>query len=360
MNPVIEKALQALEEGFYDPSFFELEAALVDSGFGKVAGLDAFAKEVLSEACKRTSEVLRGFWKAIGALPPPEVEVALRKGYKLGLEFSSPPYGSEPEVQGYVEDPKGATWEPLSFPAPRLAHLQNFSLHAWGWWIEVKVQPHLVAQMEPGLVAQKNRAFLQVYGVRQVERIREVVKTLAPLFDSLGLSDLEEALEGLERLAEGKPIEARTQGPYVLVRDGSLYALRRGSVFGNLSLDADFLAEREVKISSPFGVEISIKPSFTSDRVAIKKGLICWEGEREPLETSVHDRGVSPNDPNLLTHLVQRGLSFNAVFPNSSHSPKMRSLLEEIGGLGWRGDLLAAFRDREFFRRVRLRALASY
>ncbi len=360
MNPSIERALRALDEGFYDPSFFELEVALADSGFAGVAGLDAFAKEVFREACKRTAETLSAFWRAIGVLPPPEVEVAPRKGYKLEVEFSSPPHGAEPEVEVYVQNPKGAAWEAFSLPAPRLVHLESFSLHAWGWWIEARVGPPLGDQAEPGLVAQKNRAFLQVYGVRQVRRLREAVRGLAPLFGSLGLSDLEEALEGLEGLAEGKPIEARTQGPYVLVRDGSLYALRRGSVFGDLVLDADFLAEREVEISTPFGVKISLKPSFILNRVSIKKGLICWEDECEPLDTLVHDGCPAPNDPNLFTHLVQRGLSFNAVFPNPSHSPRMRSLLEEIDSLGWREDLLAALRDEGFFRRVHLRALSSY
>jgi len=362
MNPSIERALRALDEGFYDPGFFELEAALVDSGFTGVAGLVAFAKfakEVFREACKRTAETLSAFWRAIEVLPPPEVEVALRRGYKLEVEFSSPPHGAEPEVEVYVQNPKRAAWEVFSLPAPRLAHLEGFSLYAWGWWIEARVGPPLGDQAEPGLVAHKSRAFLQVYGVRQVSRLREAVRSLAPLFGSLGLSDLEEALEGLEGLAEGKPIEARTQGPYVLVRDGSLYALRRGSVFGDLASDADFLAGREVKISTPFGVEISIKPSFVLNRLVIK-GLICWEGECEPLEVLAHDGGVDPNDPNLFTHLVQTGLSFDAVFPNPSHSPKMRSLLEEINGLGWRGDLLVALRDEEFFRRVHLRALSRF
>jgi hypothetical protein len=71
MSLVIEKALQVLEEGFYDPSFFELEVALADLGFAGVANFDTFAKEVFKEACKRTSEALRGLWKAIGVPPPP-------------------------------------------------------------------------------------------------------------------------------------------------------------------------------------------------------------------------------------------------------------------------------------------------
>jgi hypothetical protein len=357
---VIEKALQALEEGFYDPGFFKLEVALVDLGFAEVADFDAFAKEVFKEARKRTGEALRGLWGTIGVLPPPEVEVALRKGYKLEVEFFAPPYEVEPEVEVSVENLKGAGLETFSLPAPHLAHLGNFSLLAWGWWIEAKLEPYPAAQLQPGLVAQRNRAFFQGYGVRQVRRLREAARKLAPLFDSLGLSDLGEALEGLEEMAEGKPIEARTQGPYVLVRDGSLYALRRGSIFGDLALDADFLAEREIKISAPFGVEISIRPSFISGQVVIQKGLICWEGECEPLDTTAHNGGVDPNDPNLFTHLVQRGLSLNAVFPNPSHSPKMRSLLEEISSLGWREDLLAALRDEEFLRRVHLRALSCY
>jgi len=360
MDPMLEKALQALEEGFYDPDSFELEAALTDLGFAEVENLNAFAKEVFKEACKRTSEALRGLWRAIGVLPPPEVEVALRKGYQLEVEFSRPPYGAEPEVEIYVRSPKGAAWEDFSLPAAHLVHLENFSLHAWGWWIQVRVEPPLVGQTEPGLVVQKNRAFLQVYGVRQVKRLREAVRGLASLFASLGLSDLEEALEGLEGLAEGKPIEARIQGPYVLVRDGSLYALRRGSILADLSLDADFLAEREVEISTPFGVKISIKPSFISDRVTIRRGLICWKDECEPLDILRYDEGVDPNDPNLFTHLVQRGLSFNAVFPNPSHLPRMRAFLEEVGSLAWREDLLANLRNGEFFRRVHLRVLAHH
>ncbi len=363
VNPSIERALRALDEGFYDPGFFELEVALADSGFAGVAGLDAFAKEVFREACKRTAETLSALWRAIEVLPPPEVEVALRRGHKLEVEFSSPPYGAQPQVKVYVQKPKGEAWtflEAFLLPVPHFLHLENFSLYAWGWWIQLRVEPPLVDQTEPGLVAHKNRAFLQVYDVRQVRRIREAVRGLAPLFASLGLSDLEEALEGLEGLAEGKPIEARAQGPYVLVRNGSLYALRRGSVFGDLLLDADFLAGREVKVSAPFGVEISLKPSFLSDRVLIRNGLICWQGECEPLDILRYDEGVDPNDPNLFTHLVQRGFSFNAVFPNPSHSPKMRSLLEEIDSLGWREDLLAALGDEGFFRRVHLRALSSY
>jgi len=352
MDPMLEKALQALEEGFYDPDSFELEAALTDLGFAEVVNLNAFAKEVFREACKRTGEALRGLWRAIGVLPPPDVEVALQKEYQLEVEFFRPPYGAEPELEIYVQSRKGAAWEDFSLPASHLVHLENFSLHAWGWWIQVRV--------EPALVAQKNRAFLQVYGVRQVRRLREVVKNLAPFFNSLGLSDLEEALEGLEGLAEGKPIEARTHGPYVLVRDGSLYALRRGSILADLSLDADFLAEREVEISTPFGVKISIKPSFISDRVTIRRGLICWKDECEPLDTLRYNESLNPNDPNLLTHLVQRGLSFNAAFPNPSHSPRMRAFLEEVGSLGWREDLLANLRNGEFFRRVNLRALAHH
>jgi hypothetical protein len=363
MDLPIERVLQALEEGFYDPSLFELEEALADSGFSGVAGLDAFAKEVFRETCKRTAETLSALWRAIEVLPPPEVEGAPRKGYKLEVEFSSPPYGAQPQVKVYVQKPKEEVWtvlEAFLLPVPHFVHLENFSLYAWGWWIQLRVEPPLAGQTEPGLVAQKNRAFLQVYGVRQVKRIREAVGGLTPLFASLGLSDLEEALEELEGLAEGKPIEARTQGPYILVRNGSLYALRRGSIFGDLVLDADFLAEREAKISAPFGVEISIRASFLSDRVLIKKGLICWQGECEPLGILRYDEGVDPNDPNLFTHLVQRGLSFNAAFPKPSHSPRMRSLLEEIDSLGWREDLLEALRDEGFFRRVHLRALASY
>jgi hypothetical protein len=185
------------------------------------------------------------------------------------------------------------------------------------------------------------------------------VRAFSPLFASLGLPDLEEALEVLEAMGELDSSQPQVRGPYVLARNERFYALRRGSIFRNPTLDADFLVNGRVKVSTPKGAEIVLEPSFSqAGEVGLKKGSICWNGECEDLIVSIPS--IDVNDPHLLTRLVREGLHFALVFPTLSHSPKMRALLEEIGALEKRDDLLFALEDEEFFRRVHLRALASY
>jgi hypothetical protein len=348
----LEEVLQALEEGFYGPSVFEIQVALADLGL-EVADFQAFSKEVLREAGNRTSEVLRGFWKAIEVSPPREVEEALQKGLELSVFYSAHKKlpGEEPKVEIYLGKLGEKAEKAFYFPLPPHVRSEGFVLHAWGWWIG--------GGLHPGLFFQRGRAFFRGYGLRRVRRVLEGVKALSPLFVALGLSDLEGALEALGAMAELDYPQPQAHGHYVLVRNERFYGLRRGSIFRNPVLDADFLCEKRVEISTPKGVKIVLKPSFSqTGEVGLKEGFICWDGECEDLIISLPS--IDVNHPRLLTRLVREGLHFALAFPTLSHSPKMRALLDEIGALGRRGDLLAALEDEEFFRRVHLRALAYH
>jgi hypothetical protein len=348
----LEEVLRVLEEGFYDPRISEIQVALTDLGL-EVADFSAFSKEVLKEAGKRTGEALRGLWEAIEVSPPREVEEALQKGLELFVlyyprkRFS----GEEPKVGIYLRKLGEKAERAFCFPLPAHARLEEFTLCAWGWWVR--------GSLYPGLFFGRSRAFFRDYIFNQVRRVSQEVRALRPLFTSLGLSDLEGTLEALQAMAELDSPQAQVRGHYVLARGERFYALRRGSVFRNPLLDADFLVGGRVKLSTPKGVEIVLEPSFSqAGEVGLKKGFICWDGECEDLIVSTPS--IDVNDPRLPTRLVKEGLHFALASPTLSHSPKMRALLEEIGALGKQADLLFALEGEEFFRRVHLRALAHH
>jgi hypothetical protein len=348
----LQEVLRALEEGFYHPFTSEIQEALTDLGL-KVADSQAFSKEVLREAGKRTGEALRGLWEAIEVPPLPEVEEALQRGLELSLfcfAHRGLP-GKEPELEVYLAELGEKARKVFCSSLPPHVSPEDFFLHAWAWWIG--------GSLHPGLFFRRDRAFFRGHGLNRVRRVLRGVKALSPLFASLGLPDLEEALEVLEAMVQLDSPQPQVRGPYVLARSERFYALRRGSIFGNPLLDADFLVKGRVKLSTPKGVEIALEPSFSqAGEVGLKKGSISWDGECEDLVVSIPS--IDVNDPHLLTHLVQEGLHFALVFPTLSHSPKMRALLEEIGALEKQDDLLFALEDEEFFRRVHLRALAHH
>ncbi len=348
----LEEVLRTLEEGPYAPATSEIRKAAADLGL-EVADFRAFSEEVLEEAGKRTAESLRGLWEALEVPPPRKVEEALRRGLEVFVFYSERTgvATKEPKAEVYLAELGKKAEKAFSFPLPPHVRPEDFALHAWGWWIG--------GGLHPGLFFGRGRAFFRGYGLNRVRRALRGVRALGPLFASLGLSDLEEALLALEATARLDSPQARLRGPYVLARNGRSYALRRGGIFPAPALDADFLAGGRVEVSTPKGVKIVLEPSFSqTGQVGLKDGFICWDGEREDLLVPIPC--IDVNDPHLLTRLVREGLHFALAFPTLSHSPKMRALLEEIGALGGRGDLLAALEDGEFFRRVHLRALAYH
>lgn len=86
----------------------------------------------------------------------------------------------------------------------------------------------------------------------------EEAKALGFVLSAMGLGDLEGALEKLAELEEG---EVRAEGPYVLARGGGVWALRRGTLLGDLRLDGAFLMGEEVRLSLG-GAEVSLKPKW--------------------------------------------------------------------------------------------------
>jgi hypothetical protein len=252
----VEQALQVLEEGFYDLGVSEIRAALADLGLD-VADFRAFSAEVLKEAGRRTGEALRGLWEALEVPPPVEVDEALQEGLEVSVFYpacaESP--GEKPKVKVHLRELGKRTEK--GFHLPPLSHVRpkDLSLRAWGWWIR--------GSMPPGLFFGRSRVSFRGSSPNQVRRALRGVRALRPLFTSLGLSDLEEALEALEAMAECDSPQAQLRGSYVLARKERSYTLRRGSIFGDLSLDAYFLLGERVEVSTQKGVRIVLEPSFS-------------------------------------------------------------------------------------------------
>jgi hypothetical protein len=179
------------------------------------------------------------------------------------------------------------------------------------------------------------------------------VKRLHPLFGALGLADLEKAIEALLRLNDG---EVRQEGPYVLVRQGNFHALRRGSLFGGLLLDEDFLVGRgPVVLSYPHGVKIALWGSFSDANITLSKMEIRWKGEVARL-------GIAPGgcwnalDRDPIPSLVRQAVRWGRK-ADPSLSPRMSALIDELGEAE---NPLEALRTDEFFRWVHMRALSLF
>jgi hypothetical protein len=163
-------------------------------------------------------------------------------------------------------------------------------------------RPGLPVVSLPNLVATRERVFFRDRG-RKLEGTLKHLRALRPLFASLGLSDLEGAMEALAGLEDG---EARTEGPYVLARDGDAYALRRGSVLGDPSLDGAVLLGREVRLSFPGDVEIAFRTRWTPDDAVLDWAHVRLGEE----EVFLHGRStsVTPIHGNPLVSEMRRAL----------------------------------------------------
>ncbi len=334
-----ERLLQELEEGTYRFTPAGAKTAIRDLGLKVEGDLEELVEKVLKRGLGETKAALEGLWKALGVSYPPEVQEVLRRGGWIQVWRSH--FLDERSVLFQLEG-RGAVSHSLPSRSPPL---MPFSLKAWGGRIEVHVSPALFARRE--------RAYLRTSKRKQVELALEGAKRLRPLFEALGLADLEEAIEALLGLKDG---EARQEGPYVLLRQGDLHLLRRGSLFGDLLLDKVFLMGRKpVVLPYPHEVEIALWGSFSDANIALSKTEVRWKGE-------VARFGIAPGGcwnaldrdpiPSLVRQAVRSGRKGHL-----SLSPRMSALIDELGEAE---DPLEALKADEFFRRVHMRALSLF
>jgi hypothetical protein len=244
VEEILQAVLKAIED---DPCHYQLQLArwglrTAIQGLSPNGVLpDALIGGVLEALCAQTQEALSGLWEFLGTPPPPDLQDRLRRN-GLAHAFSAKP-------------------------------LEGFSLHA---------RPGLVSlDTASGLHVINGRAFLRTTNRKSLERTREGVKALRPLFATMGLSDLEDAIEALLALGEG---EGRVEGDYVLARSGGFWALWRGAFLGDPNLDVALLAGRKAVLPLIEGVALSFKVRFMCSKVYVDRLDIGWEGGSRHIE----------------------------------------------------------------------------
>lgn len=345
MDTALQKVLEVLEEGSYRPGWGEVREAVRELGLEGDVDFGSLAEAAMKEGGKRVGEALRGLWELLEVPPPLVVEEALRDGERVEVRYrwEGGTSGESQKVEVKLERPP---WT-QHFPLPRHIRSEVFHLEAQGWWLEARVGPELLVQ--------KERAFLLVQNRWKAEWALEEARNLRPLFATLGLSDLEGALEVLLGL---RPGEARMEGSYLLARGGEdTYLLRRGSLFGNPLQDRAFLLGEEVKLSFSEGVEVVLEGGLFSDGwVGLRAASLRWGEETVHLSRPQ----CAVNDQRIPTRLIVNGVRWRVRSLDAQFSPTMRALLRELEELGECEDVLEVLADKEFFARVYMRALSLF
>jgi hypothetical protein len=239
IEEVLQPILKAIED---DPCHYQLQLArwglpmAIQNLSPKGVLPDTLVRGVLEVLCAHIKEALSGLWEVLGTPPPrQDLEDRLTKN-GFSYAFSDKP-------------------------------LEGFSLHA---------RPGLVSlDTASGLRIVNRRVFLRTANRKPLEKTLEGAKALRPLLATMGLSDLEDAIEALLGLGEG---EGRAEGGYVLARSGGFWALWRGTFLGDPNLDVALLAEREAVLPSVEGVALSFKVRFMCSKLYVDRLNIGWEG----------------------------------------------------------------------------------
>jgi hypothetical protein len=343
MKKAVERVLRALHE---DPGQYRPTPRKVRAIAQRVVPEEdprALAREALRELRRRVREAVEGLWEALGveAPPPPELEKALERGGSVRVWFPESLLG-----QVALHFWGAAT---AHFPSPLARSQAGLKADLTG----SKGGDVGFSVLRYALFAQTGRAFFRGEGLEKMREAVEVVRAFRPLFRAWGLEGLEEALEVLAGLEDG---EARTEGPYALVRSGESRVLVRGKPFGGPpALSAAFLLGEKAVLSYPEGLEIGLRVDPVVLAAVLVEMWVRWKGETARKDGAL--AYATPTEMDLPGVLVRRGLETWLKDPSSApESPRMRALLEELAEAE---NPLEAPKDPGFFRRARLRALAN-
>jgi hypothetical protein len=316
-----EAIIEVLEDNLLPFTPNEVAIAAQELGIG--GNIKVLSREVLEEGVRRAMEAVRGLRETFGELPYPEstLEEHLRAGGGVAVEFSEsglPSYrlvwgGGQRRGIGYKKGYLLLMGGEFSVPTREGEFCGNFYFNAW---------PGVPRVHLGKLHATRGRVFFRE-GEGGLEKALKNVRALGPLFASLGLSDLEGAMEALAKLKDG---EAWTEGPYVLARDGDAYALRRGSVLGDPSLDGAVLLGREVRLSFPGDVEIAFRTRWTPDDAVLDWAHVRLGEE----EVFLHGRStsVTPIHGNPLVSEMRRALVRELEGREGEFSPRTLAFLK--------------------------------
>jgi len=268
IEEVLQTVLKAIED---DPSHYQLQLArwglpTAIQGLSPKGVLpDTLVKGIAEVLCAEAKEALSGLWEVLGTPPPPDLEDRLRKS-----GFS----------HAFTDKP-----------------LEGFSLHA---------RPGLVSlHTASGLHVLGRKAFLRTSNRKPLESTWESARALRPLLATMGLSDLEDAIEALLGLEEG---EGRVERRYVLGRGGGFWALWRGDFLEHPDLAVAALAGREAVLPLVEGVTLSFRVGFLCSKAYLDRLGISWKGGNLPIQgDKMFSESLFAQRP--IARLLQRGLA---------------------------------------------------
>jgi len=344
VEAALEEALEVLEESPRPLTPSQAREALKPIARKAGAPRKTFTRRALEEARRWTEGVLDAFWDALGiSSPPPEVGEALQKDGKVRLWC---PWGRKaPLGKLTVETNQRGTFTYLDLPLSERFCPRTFLLEAHAGRVEVGISPRLFAR--------KGRALFRTRDPRGIKKTLEEVGPFRPLFEAMGLPDLEEALEALSRLKDG---EIRQEGPYVLARRGRLRVLKCGSYFSDPLLDGTFLLGERVVLAYENGVEVVLRGSFSNRLLSLKEASIRWGDEVARLEDAEFaiTNALGKSVPGFLLRTLL-GWEVEKVFPK--RSLRMKALISELAS---EDNPFEALKDPEFFRRLYLGVLSNF
>jgi hypothetical protein len=270
----------------------EVQRAVLELGLEKEVDVEALTQEVLEEGYKWTMGVLAGLWEVLKIPPPPGVEEDLKQGGRVHVSCIAP----EDEDQGYLwvvaTNPKRRPDGGIKLPPPELPLDYLFFEASFGL---ANLSTHYLHAMEDRVFFRGERGDLG-------KALKEA-KALRPVLSAMGLDDLEGAIEKLAELGDG---QVQAEGPYVLVRGEDVWALRRGTVLGDLRLDGAFLLGEEVRAS--FGeAEVLLKPEWFWGKVRLEYVRFRLGDEEILLEDEEDDALAEERDP--IGWIIQQRLS---------------------------------------------------
>jgi hypothetical protein len=299
----------------------EVQKAVLELGLEGEADVEALAREVAEEGYKWTMGVLVPLWEVLEIPSPPGVEEDLRQGGRVQISYAVPEdKGEEGYLWVVVTNPKRMPDGGMDLPSPELPTEYFFFEASIG----------LTSMRTDHLHVTGERAFFR--GERDdLEEALKEARFLRPVLSAMGLGDLEGTLERLMELEEG---EVRAEGPYVLARGRGVWALRRGTLLGDLRLDGAFLLGEEAKVSLG-EAEVVLKPKWFWGVVGLEYVRFRLGDEEVFFEDQGDDASAEELDPIgwIIQERLKRELRRTQEMresPLSESSPSVMSSLKAL------------------------------
>jgi len=264
-----------------------------------------------------TTEAVYGFFSALEIHPSPDIEKRLRGGGSVQIRYPNHKSGVQKKAEVNLYSPGWTKPEEhFRFSPPEYWPFREFTFYARTGRVTLRTTPTLTLT--------QGRAFLRSENLDDLAKILEGVQVMRSFLATMGLEDLEGAIGVLWGLKEG---ESQYKEPYVLVRGGDFWILRRGLILGDPVLDGKLLQGEDIEAAYPGGVGISLKATHAGEWLYLYNLSLSF-GE----EVVIFDRGEETS-----ASFVEKNLSASFIEKNPIATVIQRILEPEFERLDWAG-----------------------